>query len=290
MKAEPLHKLGAKVNKAARATCQRMGTQYRMPFAWAAKPIFRPNRQLDDSTEFGPVYRHDNSRISDEEVVKHLNELRGGCEKPKNVAVIPCRVSVTIKPLTDNEHLANVLSANLLPVEPFPMPPVGPVTLEVQQFYSSNPREAHPFTEFVNVLYVFPLQLKVSAFSFIFVLFLLRQLNSSSTRSHIKRRVSTLSYSRAQQVMSLLSLSCLSRSCFYSMMPKKCSKRATSQSRSNFATRMPKMLRRCGPFSAARCATTRNWSPASPRASCTTTRHPTSQVTVDASVKLNQLV
>ena len=162
LKPEQLHKLGAKTQKTAKVNCQRMGTLYRMPFAWAAKPIFKPNRSLDDTTEFGPVYRQDCSKVSDEEIVKHLNELRSS-ERPKNVTIIPCQVSVTIKHLTDGDNIQNVLSPNLLPVVPFPSPPVLPATLEVQQFYSANPREADPFTEFVNVLYVFPKQLKYDA-------------------------------------------------------------------------------------------------------------------------------
>ncbi|KAI1305795.1 Dedicator of cytokinesis protein 9 [Halotydeus destructor] len=159
-----ISKLGGKVHKAAKASCQRMGASYRMPFAWAVRPIFKPNRSLDEINDFGPVYRQDGNRISDEEIVKHLNEIRS-TEKPKNVNVIPGRVVTVLKPFGPQCSLstANVLTSNLLPVEPFPLPPEGAATLEVQEFFSLNPRESFPFTEFVNVLYVFPKALKYDA-------------------------------------------------------------------------------------------------------------------------------
>lgn len=134
-----------------------------MPFAWACKQVFKNNRMLDTTSEFGPIYRQDGNKISDEEIVKHLNEMRAS-EKPKNVATIPGRISVTIKPCNQESDIPpNVVTTCHTPVVPFTSPPTAPATVEVQEFLGLNPREAFPFTEYVNLLYIFPKTLKYDA-------------------------------------------------------------------------------------------------------------------------------
>ncbi|RWS10848.1 Dedicator of cytokinesis protein 9-like protein, partial [Dinothrombium tinctorium] len=151
-------KVGIKMHKSAKVTCQRMGTQYRMPFAWAAKQIFKTNHILDTSSDFGPIYRHDSNKLSDDDLIKHLNDLKT-LEKLRNVTVIPGKVIVTIKKVTDNKLLSSAVTSSHLAIVPFDKPS-QPACIEVQEFLLNEPRLVYPFTTFVNLLYVFPKCLK----------------------------------------------------------------------------------------------------------------------------------
>ncbi|XP_053212852.1 dedicator of cytokinesis protein 9-like isoform X2 [Panonychus citri] len=161
-------KLGVKMHKTAKATCQRMGTQYRMPFAWAAKPLFKSTKCLDTSSDFGSIYRQENNRLSDEDLIKHLNELKNN-EKLRNVTVIPGKISCSLKELSTtvtNDIPDTVLTSSHLPVVPFKTPPIEPAIIEVQEFLLTNPRIASPSTHYVNLLYVFPKCLKYDSQKF----------------------------------------------------------------------------------------------------------------------------
>ncbi|XP_015793400.1 dedicator of cytokinesis protein 9-like [Tetranychus urticae] len=160
-------KLGVKMHKSARATCQRMGTQYRMPFGWAVKPLFKSTKCLDTSSDFGLIYRQENNKLSDEDLIKHLNELKNN-EKLRNVTVIPGKISCTLKELTNSatEVPNAVLTSSHLPVVPFKTPTSEPAIIEVQEFLQNNPRIASPFTHYVNLLYVFPKCLKYDSQKF----------------------------------------------------------------------------------------------------------------------------
>lgn len=154
-------KTAIKSHKAAKNTCQRMGAGNRMPFLWTARTLFTPSKSLDTDSEFGPFYRQDSHKISDEEIVKHLNTIRG-LDKPKNVTIIPGKLVSKVEPIDSEEEevIANTVTCNYLPVEPFPVPPAQPATIEVTEFLVQNPRECFPSTEFLNLLYVHPKSLK----------------------------------------------------------------------------------------------------------------------------------
>ena len=167
------NKMGIKCHKQAKVTCARLGADHRMPFVWSARPIFKSaTKTLDTESEFGPFYRQDSHKNSDEEIVKHLNELRSGLDKPKNVTIVPGRIFTRVGGLAgkhdddDGEGggqdtiLDNTVSCNYLPVEPFSNPPSNRAIIEVAEFLMPNPRESFPFTEFVNLLFVHPRLLK----------------------------------------------------------------------------------------------------------------------------------
>lgn len=60
----------------------RLGN-YRMPFAWAARPLFRLySNELDTSSDFPAIYRQDGNKIKDEELLKLLSEYRKCVEIP----------------------------------------------------------------------------------------------------------------------------------------------------------------------------------------------------------------
>lgn len=167
------NKLAIKCHKQAKISCARLGADHRMPFAWSARPLFKSTtKTLDIDSEFGPFYRQDSHKTSDEEIVKHLNELRSGLEKPKNVTVVPGRIYTRVSGLAGKHDeddgevggqdtiLDNTVSCNYLPVEPFSNPPTNRAIVEVAEFLMPNPRESFPFTEFVNLLFVHPRLLK----------------------------------------------------------------------------------------------------------------------------------
>jgi dedicator of cytokinesis protein 9/10/11 len=85
-------KIAQKVHKAAKVCCQkyvlfilighcykifsRLG-KYRMPFAWSARPLFRhTSGQLDVSAQFSPLFRQEPNKLSDEELLKMLQDFR----------------------------------------------------------------------------------------------------------------------------------------------------------------------------------------------------------------------
>lgn len=152
-------KVGMKMHKWARATCQRMGSQYRMPFAWAAKPLFKQANTLDTSSDFGALYRQEGNKLSDEDLLKYLNELKNN-EKLRNVTIIPAKITITLRELKTEQVPSNCLTSLHLPIVPFTLPISNPATLEVQQFLLSNPSCTYPFNYYVNLLYVFPKCLK----------------------------------------------------------------------------------------------------------------------------------
>lgn len=89
-------KTGLKAQKSARSysarsvnECRRYAAQilanyrctfrlgkFRMPFAWAARPLFRPSGELDTSTELTTIFRQEVHRNSDEDLLKVLNDYR----------------------------------------------------------------------------------------------------------------------------------------------------------------------------------------------------------------------
>ena len=162
-----ISKAAIKLHKSSKSVCQRMGSHYRQPFAWAARPLFKPSKQLDIDGDFGPFYKQDSHKVSDEEIIKHLNELRQ-FEKPKNVTIIPGKISATVRNFESLDHVPNVNELNIVtpcytPIEPFPSPIKTPALIEISEFLINHPRESYVFTEFVNLLFVHLKNLKYDA-------------------------------------------------------------------------------------------------------------------------------
>jgi hypothetical protein len=55
--------------------------------------------------------------------------------------------------------ITDCLSTTLLPIKPFEVPPAQPPTMEIAEFSGTSEREIHPFSIFVNHLYVYPTSL-----------------------------------------------------------------------------------------------------------------------------------
>ncbi|XP_038049976.1 dedicator of cytokinesis protein 9-like isoform X5 [Patiria miniata] len=161
--AEPYIKTGdvfktcQKVMKQAKIFCSRMG-QYRMPFAWTARRVFNDYSELDSTGDFFPLYRQESNKLSDEDLLKQLQDVRKNPEKLSKLTEIPGSVRVILEPLT--RMLSNCLTSSLIPTMPWPEPPLAPPTLEVEEFLPEKGDLSQPFTTYTNNLYVYPVQLK----------------------------------------------------------------------------------------------------------------------------------
>ncbi|RZC34337.1 dedicator of cytokinesis protein 9 [Asbolus verrucosus] len=156
VKANKDPKISLKVYKNIGTCCQRLGN-YRMPFAWAVRPLFRLySNELDNTSEFHAIYRQEPNKLTDEELLKLLSEYRKP-DKFSKFTVIPGSLQIKITAM--NELPSNCLTTALVPLKPFPVPPSTDPTLEITEFEASSEKDVHPYTTFVNHLYVYPLNL-----------------------------------------------------------------------------------------------------------------------------------
>uniref|UniRef100_A0A3P8PFZ1 Dedicator of cytokinesis 11 n=1 Tax=Astatotilapia calliptera TaxID=8154 RepID=A0A3P8PFZ1_ASTCA len=155
MKTSDITKTAQKVLKAAKQTCQRLG-QYRMPFAWAAKQVFKDAQgSLDMDGKFSPLYRQDSSKISTDDLIKLLADIRKP-EKSK-LQIIPGQLNVTIECVPPD--FSNTVTSSYIPVKPFE-DGCERVSVEIEEFLPEEAKYNYPFTTYKNQLYVYPLQLK----------------------------------------------------------------------------------------------------------------------------------
>uniref|UniRef100_A0A7N6AHR8 Dedicator of cytokinesis 9b n=1 Tax=Anabas testudineus TaxID=64144 RepID=A0A7N6AHR8_ANATE len=157
MKSSDSAKMAQKVLKNAKTACSRLG-QYRMPFAWAARPVFKDaSGTLDKSTRFSALYRQDSSKLSDEDMFKLLTDFR----KPEKMAKLPVllgNLDVTIDNVSPD--VANCVTSSYIPVRNFEGNGPGSALLEVEEFVPCIAKCSQPFTIYKNHLYVYPKHLK----------------------------------------------------------------------------------------------------------------------------------
>uniref|UniRef100_A0A8B9LHQ9 Dedicator of cytokinesis 11 n=1 Tax=Astyanax mexicanus TaxID=7994 RepID=A0A8B9LHQ9_ASTMX len=155
VKTSDMSKTVQKVLKTAKQTCQRLG-QYRMPFAWAAKQVFKDAQgSLDMDGKFSPLYRQDSNKISTEDLIKFLLDIRKP-EKSK-MQIIPGQLNVSVECVPPD--LSNSVNSSYIPVKPFDEQ-CEKVSVEVEEFVPEEAKYNHPFTIYKNHLYIYPLQLK----------------------------------------------------------------------------------------------------------------------------------
>ncbi|XP_042890658.1 dedicator of cytokinesis protein 9-like isoform X3 [Penaeus japonicus] len=141
-----------KLQRVIKTCCQRLG-EYRMPFGWSARPLFKHNGKLDTDSEFPAIYRSDEKRLGETEFVKMLADFRKP-EKMNKLTIIPGSINVKILPM--EVTLPNSLTPTLEPVKPFPNPPTHEPTVEVQEFSGRHIDDIHPYVNYSNNLYVYP--------------------------------------------------------------------------------------------------------------------------------------
>ncbi|XP_075429268.1 dedicator of cytokinesis protein 11 isoform X3 [Ascaphus truei] len=148
-------KTAQKVHKIARQVCSRLG-QYRMPFAWATRPVFKDTQgTLDIEGKFSPLYKQDSSKLSNEDLLKLLAEYKKP-EKTK-LQVIPGHLDVSIDCLPLDS--SNCVTASYIPIKPYEKENQR-IAVEVEEFVPEVTKYCYPFTIYKNHFYVYPLHLK----------------------------------------------------------------------------------------------------------------------------------
>ncbi|GAB0194912.1 dedicator of cytokinesis protein 11 [Grus japonensis] len=148
-------KTAQKVHKVAKQVCSRLG-QYRMPFGWAARPVFKDSQgALDAEGKFSPLYKQDSSKLSNEDMLKLLAEYKKP-EKTK-LQVIPAQLNIVIKDIPLD--FTNCVTASYIPIKPFEKS-CEDIAVEVEELVPEVAKYCYPFTVYKNHLYVYPLHLK----------------------------------------------------------------------------------------------------------------------------------
>ncbi|KAF7711080.1 dedicator of cytokinesis protein 9 isoform X8 [Silurus meridionalis] len=156
MKSSDSAKAAQKVLKNARVACSRLG-QYRMPFAWTARPVFKDaSGTLDKSTRFSALYRQESSKLSDEDLFKLLADFRKA-EKMAKLPVILGNLDVSVDSVAPDP--INCVTSSYIPVRPYEGSEHG-LLVEVEEFVPSIAKCSQPFTTYNNHLYVYPKHLK----------------------------------------------------------------------------------------------------------------------------------
>ncbi|XP_014874379.1 dedicator of cytokinesis protein 9 isoform X16 [Poecilia latipinna] len=157
MKSSDSTKMAQKVLKNAKLACSRLG-QYRMPFAWAARPLFKDaSGTLDKSARFSALYRQDSNKLSNDDMLKLLADFR----KPEKMAKLPVilgNLDVTIDSVAPD--LTNCVTSSYIPVKQFDVSERSSVFFEVEEFVPFIAKCSQPFTIYNNHLYVYPKHLK----------------------------------------------------------------------------------------------------------------------------------
>uniref|UniRef100_A0A8B9TU48 Dedicator of cytokinesis 11 n=1 Tax=Anas platyrhynchos TaxID=8839 RepID=A0A8B9TU48_ANAPL len=148
-------KTAQKVHKVAKQVCSRLG-QYRMPFGWAARPVFKDSQgTLDAEGKFSPLYKQDSGKLSNEDMLKLLAEYKKP-EKTK-LQVIPAQLNIVIKDIPLD--FTNCVTASYIPIKPFEKSCEN-IAVEVEELVPEVAKYCYPFTVYKNHLYVYPLHLK----------------------------------------------------------------------------------------------------------------------------------
>ncbi|XP_025064396.1 dedicator of cytokinesis protein 9 isoform X2 [Alligator sinensis] len=157
MKSTDSSKVAQKVLKNAKQACQRLG-QYRMPFAWAARTLFKDaSGTLDKSARFSALYRQDSNKLSNEDMLKLLADFR----KPEKMAKLPVilgNLDVTIDNVSPD--FPNYVNSSYIPMRQFENSTKTVITFEIEEFVPCIPKHTQPFTIYNNHLYVYPKYLK----------------------------------------------------------------------------------------------------------------------------------
>ncbi|KAM5288653.1 dedicator of cytokinesis protein 9 isoform 8-T8 [Ctenodactylus gundi] len=157
MKSSDSSKVAQKVLKNAKQACQRLG-QYRMPFAWAARTLFKDTAgNLDKNARFSAIYRQDSNKLSNDDMLKLLVDFR----KPEKMAKLPVilgNLDITIDNVSSD--FPNYVNSSYIPMKQFEPCSKTPITFEVEEFVPCIPKHTQPYTIYNNHLYVYPKYLK----------------------------------------------------------------------------------------------------------------------------------
>ncbi|VDO41002.1 unnamed protein product [Onchocerca flexuosa] len=149
----------AKLQKIIQQTYSK-ATQDRMPFAWAARPVFQEmsgcGTKLSNKMQ---LYRCEGNKLGDGDLQKILVDF-GRIEKSGKLTQLPAAtVTMNIDFSPKASELSMRINSSFMPVRPWnaASDSLGSACFEAQSF---NDFVVEPHTSFFNLLYVYPLTLK----------------------------------------------------------------------------------------------------------------------------------
>uniref|UniRef100_A0A4W5PH72 Dedicator of cytokinesis 9 n=1 Tax=Hucho hucho TaxID=62062 RepID=A0A4W5PH72_9TELE len=148
MKSSDSTKVAQKVLKNAKLACSRLG-QYRMPFAWAARTLFKDaSGTLDKSARFSAIYRQDSNKLSNDDMFKLLADFRK-------------LVTLLLSAVNGVQNVVQCcVTSSYIPVKTFESSEKTNIFFEVEEFVPCIAKCSQPFTIYNNHLYVYPRHLK----------------------------------------------------------------------------------------------------------------------------------
>ncbi|TRZ08106.1 hypothetical protein HGM15179_018999 [Zosterops borbonicus] len=147
---DPEVQTAQKVHKVAKQVCSRLG-QYRMPFGWAARPVFKDSQgTLDADGKFSPLYKQDSGKLSNEDMLKLLAEYKK-CERL--MQGLGRHFDVRF------QTVKYCFTASYIPIKPFEKGSED-IAVEVEALVPEVAKYCYPFMVYKNHLYVYPLHLK----------------------------------------------------------------------------------------------------------------------------------
>ncbi|EGD80514.1 hypothetical protein PTSG_01105 [Salpingoeca rosetta] len=154
-------KAAERQSKAAADAMARHGGQ-RMPFAWAARPVFRSDKELDTRAEFSPLFRQDLEKMREEDMFRVLHEyhrtmVKTSTQGKLRFTMVPGAFTASVERYASNYP---TVTPSLLPVAPYPDKELAP-RREVMSFYPRALQHAH--LTYYDFLYVYPRSVNFAA-------------------------------------------------------------------------------------------------------------------------------
>eukprot|EP00045_Choanoeca_perplexa_P017909 m.271404 g.271404 ORF g.271404 m.271404 type:complete len:2093 (+) comp17671_c2_seq2:84-6362(+) len=155
---------GDKQSSAASAALQRNG-DVRMPFVWACRPVFKGNGQIDRSTLFSSLFRHDTDTLTEEGLLRAVQDYddkltsKKGSSKVRHT-VVGGRFEAGVVPYEESASSATI-TPTLEPVLPMSRDSDRPPRREVLSFRVLPVQATH--TQYINLLYVYPVSLNLNS-------------------------------------------------------------------------------------------------------------------------------
>ena len=163
-------KAALKQREAATTARDRLG-QHRMPFAWAARPLFKASGALesDPHKEFSDLFKQDANKLRDEDILKmvadyhaYLVQKESGMKKAKlNLSLVPGHFKARVIPFAQREAMIeDTLTHSFIPLNSTKRTSrknrISLPAREVLSFPLASQTMLMPHAEYADYIYVYP--------------------------------------------------------------------------------------------------------------------------------------
>ncbi|KAE9413296.1 hypothetical protein Angca_009317, partial [Angiostrongylus cantonensis] len=152
----------SKLQKLVQLSQHRL-SEYRQRFAWTARPLRKTNIGKPASSNSNDytlmqLFRCENGRLTDTDIQRYLNDFTK-MEKTGKSIVPNSSVSMKVELLHSEETFRARVNSSMYALTPLELPgdTAVPPVFELQTFEDVI---AEPYSDFVNLLYIYPLSLK----------------------------------------------------------------------------------------------------------------------------------